>query len=206
MEQMEPRAGSGPAGGRTAGEGASIAGALRAHALAWARGRSWHVRLPLALWLGYILVRHLGAEEYTSLFGGLNLGIHELGHYLFAPLGELASIAGGTALQLFAPLIGAWLFWRQRDFFAIGVASCWLGTNLFNVAVYAADARARLLPLVSPATGDPIHDWSYMLGAVGLLAWDRQIGGLFRMAGTAAMGAGLLLCAWLLLAMYRQPE
>ncbi len=182
----------------------TLSAQLRAQALEWARGRSWHVRLPLLLWLGDILVRHLGAEGYTSLFGGLNLGIHELGHLLFAPLGEFASIAGGTALQLLAPLIGVAMFWRQQDWFGIAVAFCWLGTNLFNVAVYAADARAQLLPLVSPATGDPIHDWAYMLGAVGLLEWDQQIAGLIRISATASMLAGLVLGAWLLLAMYRQ--
>lgn len=196
----------------TTGRDAAASGAttlsarLRAQALEWARGRSWHIRLPLLLWLGYILVRHLGAEDYTSLFGGLNLGIHELGHFLFAPLGEFAAVAGGTVLQLLVPLIGVGMFWRQEDWFGIAVAFCWLGTNLFNVALYAADARAQLLPLVSPASGDPIHDWAYMLGAVGLLEWDQQIAGLIRISAAASMVAGLVLGAWLLLAMYRQPE
>ena len=33
------------------------------------------------------------------------------------------------------------MFWKQRDLFAIAVAFAWLGTNLFEVATYAADAR-----------------------------------------------------------------
>lgn len=173
--------------------------------VAWTRGRLWYSRLPLLLWLGNILRRHLRDPEYASLFAGLNLGIHELGHYVFAPLGEFMSFAGGSLLQCLAPVAAAWIFWRQEDYFGISVAWCWLGINFFEVARYAGDARAKLLPLVSPSSGDPIHDWNYLLGTLGLLRQDQTIARLFRASATCCMLIGVGTGAWLLWKMYR-PE
>jgi len=178
---------------------------LRAEALDWVRGRNGWVRLPLLLWFACILVRHLRDRSYDSLFGGLNLGIHELGHLVFSPLGEFLGVAGGTILQLAAPLIAGVLFLRQRDWFAIAVASCWLGTNLFEVARYAGDARARRLPLVSPTSGDPLHDWSYLLRRLGLLRHDLAIAGGLRFLAAVAMLAGLVAGTWLVWNMVRRP-
>ncbi len=175
----------------------------RAEALDWARGRSGWPRLPLLLWFAYILVRHLREPRYESLFGGLNLGIHELGHLVFAPFGEFVGVAGGTILQLAAPLVAGALFRRQRDWFAMAVASCWLSTNLFSVARYAGDARARRLPLVSPTSGDPLHDWGFMLGRLGLLRRDTVIAGGLRFLAIVAMLAGLAAGGWLVWHMVR---
>ncbi len=174
-------------------------------ARAWARGRNPWIRLPLLAWFGYILVRHLGDPDYESLFGGLNLVIHEAGHLVFGWFGEFPGVAGGTILQLSAPLIAALVFWRQRDRFAVAVAACWLSTNLFNVARYAGDARVQELPLVSPTSGDPIHDWHYMLGRLGLLTWDTAIAGALRRLAVVTMLAGLAAGAWLLWQMIRLP-
>jgi len=165
------------------------------------------VRLPLLLWFAWILRGHLRDPLYTSLFGGLNLGIHELGHFVFQPLGEFPGVAGGTLLQCLAPIVAMVMFRRQGDWFAIAVAWCWLGTNLFNVATYAADARAQALPLVSPVSGDPLHDWALMLGRLGLLEHDLAIGAALRFAGAATMLVGLAGGAWLLWRMARPlPE
>lgn len=175
----------------------------RADALDWARGRNGWVRLPLLLWFAWILARHLRDPDYDSLFGGLNLAIHEGGHLLFGWFGELAGIAGGTILQLAAPLIAGAIFRRQRDWFAVAVATCWLSTNLFEVARYAGDARARALPLVSPATGDPVHDWAYLLGRFGLLSHDAAVAGGLRFLAGIAMLAGLVGGGWLVCHMVR---
>ena len=66
-----------------------------------------------------------------------------------------------------------------------------------------ADARAQMLPLVSPFPGAPGHDWNYLLGTLGLLRQDRVIGGVFRVAGTVTMGAGLFGSSWVLRVMAR---
>ncbi|HSS47215.1 MAG TPA: hypothetical protein VLL03_07370, partial [Burkholderiales bacterium] len=71
----------------------------------WCQGRIWYGRALLLLWLAWIGVEHLRDPLYSSLFGGLNLGIHEAGHLLFRFFGfEFLMVAGGTLLQLAAPV------------------------------------------------------------------------------------------------------
>lgn len=169
----------------------------------WARGKNPWVRLPLLAFMIWIFVRHLTDPGYDSIIAGLNLGIHELGHFVFSPFGDFMTAAGGTLLQIIAPLAGAAMFLKQRDWFAISFAFAWLGTNFFGIAPYAADARARLLPLVTPGPGDPIHDWYYMLAQLGWLEHDEMIGGFFRLLGVLSMGVGIGFGGWLLLRMWR---
>jgi len=185
--------------GRAAPEEASVL----ARAAAWAEGRNGWVRLPVLLWFLYILNGHLRDPDYQSLFGGLDLAIHEAGHLVFGWLGEFIGVAGGTIMQLAAPLIAAELFRRQRDFFAIAVAACWLSVNLFDVSRYAGDARAQALPLVSPTSGDPLHDWGYMLGRLGMLQDDTAIARGIRLAAILSMLAGLAAGGWLVWRMLR---
>ena len=167
------------------------------NAAEWARGRNPWGRLALLAWMAWIFARHLADPQYGSLIAGLNLGIHELGHFVFAAFGDFMAAAGGTLLQVLAPLIGAAMFLRQRDWFAVSFAFAWLGTNFFGIAPYAADARARALPLVTPGPGDPIHDWYYMLAQLGWLQHDWLIGRSFRMLGILAMAGGIAFGAWL---------
>ena len=163
-----------------------------------APGKSWQPRALLLVACAWIFLRHLRDPLYGGIVKGLNLGIHELGHVVFAVLGDFAGIAGGTLLQLALPLIAFWMFYRQRDYFAIAIAFCWLATNFFDVAVYAADARAQDLPLVSIGGGEPEHDWFFMLAEMNLLNYDTMIGGLFRMLGMLSFAAGLTFGAWVI--------
>lgn len=165
--------------------------------------RWWGWRLPFLLFFTYILVRHLASPDYQSIFKGLNLGIHELGHFVFGLLGEFMGVAGGTLLQCLVPIGSMFMFLRQRDFFAIAVCFGWLSTNLFDVATYAGDARAMELPLVSPGAGDVIHDWNYLLGQTGLLKADQTIAFLFRAGGVLTMLVCLAAGGWLLWKMAR---
>ncbi len=163
----------------------------------WARGRMWLPRALLLLVCAWIFYQHLQDPLYGGIVKGLNLAIHEIGHVLFGFVGDFIGIAGGTILQVAAPVVTAWLFYRQRDFFAIAVALCWLGTSFFDVAVYAADARAGDLPLVGLGGGDPEHDWFIMLAETDLLNHDKSIGAVFRSLGFASFLAGLMFGAWL---------
>jgi hypothetical protein len=90
------------------------------------------------------------------------------------------------------------MFVRQRDWFGVAFALGWLGTNCFEVAVYAGDAVAKRLPLVTPGGGEPIHDWNYILGHFGWLRHTEAVSGAFATAGHVAMAAGLAFGAWLL--------
>jgi hypothetical protein len=178
---------------------------LLEQAAEWARGRNWLVRAPLLAWFAYMLVHYLRDPFYSTIFDGLNLGIHEMGHYLFIPFGEVMTVLGGSLLQCLAPLIAAYLFYRQKDFFAICIAFCWLSTNFFSVATYAADARSQALDLVSPGSDEPIHDWHWLLGHWGMMGSDDAIGRLLRLAAILSMLFGLATGAWLLLQMRNKP-
>jgi len=176
--------------------------AIRERIEAWCEGRSAAVRAPLLLWLAYAGVRHLADTDYTSVVGALNLGIHEGGHLLFSWLGwDFLTVAGGTILQLAAPLGAAVMFARQPDWFAVSFSGGWLATNLYSVATYAADAREMNLPLVTVGDGECLgncHDWNYMLAALHLLSLDRAIATLFRVAAFACLWGSVAAGGWML--------
>jgi hypothetical protein len=85
--------------------------------------------------------------------------------------------AGGTIMQVLLPSIIAWSFARSGYRFGVQVSLLWVGQSLINVSVYAADARARRLPLLG---GDAVeHDWWNMLRMAGVLEHDQMIGAVF---------------------------
>jgi hypothetical protein len=187
-----------------AARGAKAAGASRLSALRddvkdWCAGRAWWARFPLWAYLAYTLLRYFaGSESYRSIFDAINLGIHELGHYLFSYFGQFLHVAGGTIAQCGAPILSGVMFLRQRDYFAISVCLFWLGTNLAYVSVYMADARALKLPLVSPGMGvlppgdgGVLHDWNHLLGVTGLIPYDTAIAALIQVVAVGCMLAGL---------------
>ncbi len=178
--------------------------ALLAEAREWAQGRQAVPRAALLFFCAFVFYRHLQDPMYGGIVKGLNLALHEIGHVVFGFAGEMIGIAGGTILQLAAPMITAWLFYRQRDFFGIAIALCWLGTSFFDVAVYAGDARAGELPLVGLGP-DPEHDWFIMLAEAGLLNSDQTIAAIFRAFAIASFVAGLVFGGWLLQQMRSRP-
>jgi hypothetical protein len=164
----------------------------------WAAGRNWWVRAPVLLWMAWILVHYWDAPWYSTIFHGIDLAIHEIGHVLWAPFGEFLGFAGGTLTQLLAPAVAGIVFVRQRDWFAVSFAICWLGINCFEIVEYAGDALTRQLPLVSPSTAMPIHDWAYMLGQLGILHHTDTVAGAWQWAGRVTMTAGIAFGAWVL--------
>lgn len=166
---------------------------------AWAAGRQWVPRALLLAYFAYVGVRHLRDPLYSSIFGGINLGIHEAGHLVFGFLGEWLMVAGGTILQCAAPILATWLLLRQGDWFGLPVGGFWEATNLYNVATYMADARAQELPLVTIGGGEPAvaHDWAYLLESVGLLEHDERLAGLVRIAAFLLLWGSVLLGAWM---------
>ena len=171
---------------------------LCANVREWVGGRSWLVRIPVLLLFGAIFKHWCADPSSSSIFWGLNLGLHELGHLLFRPLGEWWSVAGGSLTQCAAPLCSFIVFCRQRDYFALSFSFGWLATNLFETANYIADARAMVMPLVSPFGGEVWHDWNYLLSRAGWLAWDHALAGWVRAAGAVSMVVGLAYGAWVL--------
>lgn len=174
----------------------------------WCVGRSALVRAPVLLWMAYLGLRHSLDADYGSIFAALNLGIHEGGHLLFSWLpGDFLRVAGGTLLQVAAPMAAAVMFARQPDWFAVCFSGTWLATNLFGIGRYAADARAMALPVVTVGDGDCFdncHDWNYLLGVTHLLRLDTFLGGLFRVLAFVVAWASVAAGAWMLWRMTRE--
>ncbi len=172
---------------------------LKNDAIEWCQGKNWLVRLPFLLWFSYVFARHLSDPMYSSILGALNLGIHELGHFIFGFMGQFLAVAGGTIFQLFVPVFAVFNFYRQNDFFSIALSFGWLSTNLFSVATYAADARRLELPLVTPFGSDSvIHDWEYLLSTMNMLQYDSLVGGIFRVLAVISMLICFTAGVWLL--------
>jgi|SRR5215207_109732 len=155
-------------------------------------------RLALTLVLavyGVVCLRHPG--EFR-LIDNVNLAIHETGHLVFAPFGEFVHALGGTLFQLLMPAAFVGYFLRRGDRHAASVALWWVGESCWNVAVYVADARAQLLPLV----GGGEHDWAYLLAELGWLSRDAQVARAVHLAGVVIF---VLAVAWGLLAALGDP-
>ena len=100
----------------------------------------------------------------------------------------------------------AFVFHRQRDYFAIAFSLGWLSTNLVGTGLYMADARDLQLPLVTAEGSGPVtHDWEFLFSTLGLLSCSEAIGWLTRQAGNLVMLAALALGGWLLFQMRSRP-
>lgn len=169
----------------------------------WCEGRWWTVRLPLWVLFAYVWLQHLRDPQYWCLFDGLNLGIHEFGHYLFGPFGDIMGAYGGSLFQCLVPVIGMAMFLRQRDYFALAIAFGWLATNQFDVAVYVGDAVTKQLQLVTPGGGEPVHDWNYILATLGWLRHTEMLERLHWLAGHVSMTVCIAGGGWVLWRMIR---
>lgn len=160
-----------------------------------ARSRWWPLKLLLALYFAYAGIRILGDPEYRTLFGGVNFGVHELGHLVFSPFGEFMAVAGGSLAQLLLPIAAAVLFATQRDRYAVAICVMWLAISLADVAIYAGDARALELELVSMSDDGGDHDWNYLLRSMNILNADLAIARSMRIVSVLLLAGGTIMAA-----------
>lgn len=170
-------------------------------------GQRWWYRLPLLLVMAWLLRGYLTQFQYSTIFSGITLGFHEMGHAFFGWFGNRTlTAAGGTIFQLAVPLGAAlYLLVKQRDPFGATVGIFWLGTSLVDAGIYAADALVQELPLVSPfgPVDSSSHDWTTLLLRVGRISRAQEIGGALQAAGLWVMVASILAGAWILRLMAR---
>jgi len=133
---------------------------------------------------------------------GVGLVFHEAGHVLFGFFGEFIAVLGGSLNQVLMPLIATIAFLRTRQWASAAVTLWWTGQSLTDVAIYAADGRAKALPLLAEGL---IHDWGYILGRLGLLQSAETVGRLIFALGALAMLAALGLLALDLLRCWNAP-
>jgi hypothetical protein len=138
-------------------------------------------RLLLTAALALYGIPCLLRPEAGRFLDSVDVAIHETGHLVFGPFGELLGFLGGTLFQIAMPVAFVAYFWRRTDRHAATVALWWVAQNLWNVSVYVADARTQALPLV----GGGEHDWAYLLGRFGWLEYDRALALDIRILGAA---------------------
>jgi hypothetical protein len=171
-------------------------------ARAWARGRMWIPRALLLAYLVYAFVRFLREPDSGTIFSGITLAFHEMGHLLFAWAPHFVTSFMGSGMQVLIPIVVMVLFRRQGDYFGVAVGGFWLSFSLFELARYVGDARSMDLPLVG-FTSDPEHDWHYLLGAMHMLPADHFFAFLIRVAAFAIGAASITFAVWLLNEMRR---
>ena len=159
----------------------------------------WTVTLAMLPVCAYFLLVDWDAGGLVGapwlLAHSLDLIVHEAGHFFFRFFGRTMMIAGGSLLQVLLPGIVAWsaLTWGSRAGFQLGMV--WLGQSLIDVSVYAADAKARAIPLIG-RLGPESHDWYNLLAPIGWLDHAEAVGLAFVVAALIAWGVGLSAPKW----------
>jgi len=120
-------------------------------------------------------IYYLANWGHYTLIDNANLIIHEAGHFFFSFFGSFIHAAGGTLMQILFPSFISFYFLRNGYRTGVQVFVFWLGQNLINISVYAADAETRILPLL----GNGKHDWYYMLRELGILGQSEFVGIFF---------------------------
>ncbi len=132
--------------------------------------------IPSILMLPIMLYWIFNRGEY-GLIDNADLVIHEAGHVFFFFFGKFIYTLGGTLMQIILPSLIVYYFFRNLYKTGMQFGLLWLGQNLINISVYAADASSQKLPLLG---GSKVyHDWNYMLNAIGILQYDFAVGYFF---------------------------
>jgi hypothetical protein len=171
----------------------------------WARGRWWIPRAILLAYLVYAEIRFLRDPMSGTIFSGITLAFHEMGHLIFAFAGHFIGSLMGSGTQILIPLIVTAVFYKQPDYFGMSVGGFWLSFSMFELANYVGDARTMDLPLVG-FSSDPEHDWNYLLGATHMLPLDTTFAFLIRAGATVIGAASLAFAVWLLAQMSKRRE
>ncbi len=154
--------------------------------------------IGLALFAAICLFFH-ATTGWVPLLDSANLAFHEAGHPLFGMLAERLMVYGGTLMQLLMPAAAIFEMWRQQKFASMYFCVIWFAENLFNIARYMADARAKELPLVGGLDPNLAHDWSYIFNNWGVINADTRIADVVRLLA-------LLLMGWAIFAAWRHAQ
>ena len=176
---------------------------------------SWTERLPflealeeewqpvplaaLIIWLifyTFFLFELVAGGSFPKYMDLVFIPVHEGGHLVFGFFGQFISVAGGTFMQLAAPVMLAIYFAFRRQAQAVAFCIFFFFEQFLPISIYMADARAQQLPLLTVGDSeDVIHDWNYLFSHLGLLEHDTQIASTVRVLGWLGM---LATVAWFL--------
>lgn len=143
----------------------------------------------IVAWLAF------AANREVPILDWFDLGIHEVGHLLFAFTPRMVMFLAGSVAQVLVPLALAVYFGvARRDAAGGGFCLAWAGASMWDVSVYIADAPVQALPLI----GGGQHDWAFLLGpdGWGVMHLADEIAGFVEYTGAIIAGTGILIAAW----------
>ncbi|HET9671964.1 MAG TPA: hypothetical protein VFQ40_03855, partial [Actinomycetota bacterium] len=115
----------------------------------------------IGVWGWFALVR----GDQTPVLVYLNIAVHEVGHAVFRPFGELVMLVMGSGSEVLFPfLVSVYFLARRRDTVAGAICFGWCASALASAATYLADADDGLLPLLGATGPDAAGDWERVLG------------------------------------------
>ena len=152
------------------------------HDQRWRRIGTTEFLITSGILVGFLLLL-ARANGFLPILDHANLAFHEAGHIFFRVLGETASLYGGTLGQLVFPVVAGVVLWRRHETLGFAIAGIWFFENFLNIAVYMADARTQVLPLV----GGGDHDWTNILSRWNALASDTSLARKVRALGWIGM-------------------
>lgn len=153
----------------------------------WGYIKPW---LGTAVLLPIVIYYTINKGQFTFI-DYINVLIHEGGHGVFKIFGKFIYTLGGTLMQIIIPSMFIVFYLITRKKAGAQIFLVWLGENLMNISIYAADARAQKLPLLG---GNKVyHDWTWLLSQTGLLEQDQLIGNIFYGTGILIFLIALLL-------------
>ena len=149
-------------------------------------------------------------EINDSIMHNVNLAFHEAGHLLFLFLGNFMTVLGGSLMQLIVPAVVMMAFvLKHENAFGGAVALWWLGQSTMDLAPYVYDARSGQLLLVGGFIGQErpgAHDWTNLLGRLGMLDDAHALGTLTNFVGMAVMVLALMWAGYLLYLQYQNLD
>lgn len=146
-------------------------------------------RMVLVCGLFLFYLQWLKHENYSSFLDNVNLAFHEAGHIFLGFFGEFIGTAGGTIFQLLIPAVCLVHFLRREQRLGWQFCLFWVGENFLNISIYAGDAIKQELPLV----GGGVHDWTYLLTEMHLIAHTEGTARFIFWTGSALIFYSLYL-------------
>jgi hypothetical protein len=149
----------------------------------------------IAVWGWFALVK----DDQTPILVYLNIAVHESGHVLFRPFGDLMMLIMGSGFEVLFPLAAGVVFLlRRRDVVASAVCWGWGASALASAATYIADADDGRLALLGATGPDAAGDWERILGQefFDKVYLADSIAGTVRTFGYVLWFVALGLAAW----------
>jgi hypothetical protein len=160
--------------------------------------------LLIAGWGWFALVQ----QDQTPIFVYLNIAVHETGHVLFRPFGELPMLIMGSGFEVLFPLaVGVFFLVRRRDLVAAAICGGWAASALASAATYIADADDGRLALLGATGPDAAGDWERILGEgfFDKVYLADPIAAKVRLLGFALWFAALGVAVWAIVRNGRNP-